>query len=153
MEAQRLKTRGRNPNPTTQAQSKRCFTLSTKTQNIIENVQLWRQFWVPFSSLFHKSGPRGPGPHPKVPTRHQHGPQGYPNGAQGRRNEAPRSPQSAQKPTNCTPCVSRWKPKVSQWRAKATQSAKETPQGHAKWPKHQKNMNKPPAAGCSPKAT
>ena len=54
----------------------------------------WRSFWVPFSSLFHKSGPRGPGPHPKVPTRHQHGPQGYPDGAQGCRNEAPRSPQS-----------------------------------------------------------
>ena len=38
MEAQRLKTRGRNPNPTAQAQSKCCFPLSTKTQNIIEHV-------------------------------------------------------------------------------------------------------------------
>ena len=92
----------------------------------------WRSFWVPFSSLFHKSGPRGPGPHPKVPTRHQHGPQGYPNGAQGCRNEAPRSPQSAQKPPNYTLCVSKWKPKVPQWSQKATQSAKETPQGPTK---------------------
>ena len=106
-----------------------------------------------FLSIFHKSGSRGPGPHPKVPTRHQHGPQGSPNGAQGCRNEAPRSPQSAQKPPNYTPCVSKWKPKVPQWRQKATQSAKETPQGLAKCHKDLKNMFKPPAAGCSPKAT
>ena len=58
-----------------------------------------RSFFVPFWSLFHKSGPRGPGPHPKVPTRHQHGPQGYTNGAQGCRNEAPRSPQSGENPS------------------------------------------------------
>ena len=31
MEAQRLKTRGPNPNPTTQAQSKQCFPLFTET--------------------------------------------------------------------------------------------------------------------------
>ncbi len=36
MEAQTLKTRGPNPNPTAQAQSKRCLPLSTKTQNIIK---------------------------------------------------------------------------------------------------------------------
>ena len=35
MEVQRMKTRGPNPNPTAQAQSKRCLPLSTKTQNII----------------------------------------------------------------------------------------------------------------------
>ena len=39
-EAQRVKTRGPNPNPTAQAQSKRCLPLSTKTQNIIENVSI-----------------------------------------------------------------------------------------------------------------
>ena len=31
-----MKTRGPNPNPTAQAQSKRCLPLSTKTQNIIK---------------------------------------------------------------------------------------------------------------------
>ena len=36
VEAQRVKTRGPNPNPTTQAQSKRCLPLFTKTQNIIK---------------------------------------------------------------------------------------------------------------------
>jgi hypothetical protein len=38
MDAQRVKTRGPNPNPTAQAQSKRCLPLFTQTQNIIENV-------------------------------------------------------------------------------------------------------------------
>ena len=99
-----------------------------------------RSFFVLFCTLFHESGPRGPGPHPKVPTRHQHGPQGYPNGAQGCPNEAPRSPPSAQTPLNYTPCVSKWKPKVPQWSQKATQSPKETtrpckvPQRHPQVP-------------------
>ncbi len=156
MEAQRVKTRGPNPNPTAQAQSKRCLPLSTKTQNIIKILPAWLPnpiCFVSFWTLFHKNGSRGPGPHPKVPTRHQHGPQGYPNGAQGCRNEAPRSPQSAQKTANYTPCVSKWKPKVPQWSPKATQSANETPQGPAKCHKDQKDIYKPPAAGCSPKAT
>ena len=87
-----------------------------------------RPFWLPFWSLVHKSGPRGPGPHPKVPTGHQHGPRGYPNGTQGCRNKAPSSPQSGQKTPNYTPRVSKWKAKVPQWSPKA----KETPQGPAK---------------------
>jgi hypothetical protein len=93
VEAQRVKTRGPNPNPTTQAQSKRCLPLFTKAQNLIKilpaglpNPMLFWYLFRTFSLL--------------VPTRHQHGPQGYPNGAQGCRNEAPRSPQSAQKPPN-----------------------------------------------------
>ena len=36
VEAQRVKTRGPNPNPTTQAQSKRCLPLFTKTQKLIK---------------------------------------------------------------------------------------------------------------------
>ena len=36
---------------------------------------------------------------------------------------------------------------------KAAQSAKETPQGFAECHKDPKNIYKPPAAGCSPKAT
>ena len=35
-----MKTKGPNPNPTAQAQSKHCFPLSTKTQNIIEFVSI-----------------------------------------------------------------------------------------------------------------
>ena len=109
-------------------------------------------------SIFHKSGSRGPGPHPKVPTRHQHGPQGYqkgaqgyPKGAQGCRNEAPRSPQSAKKAPNYTPCVSKWKPKVPQWSQKNTQSAKQTPQGLSKYhedPKIKKTCTYRPRPGA-----
>jgi hypothetical protein len=55
VEAQSVKTRGPNPNPTTQAQSKRCLPLSTKTQNIIKILPAWlpnpiifRAFLKPF---------------------------------------------------------------------------------------------------------
>ena len=92
-----MKTRGPNPNPTAQAQSKRCLPLSTKTQNIIDFVSISTTILDDFFEHFYKSGSRGPGPHPKVPTRHQHGPQGYPNGAQGCRNESqglPKVPKS-----------------------------------------------------------
>ena len=69
VEAQRVKTRGPNPNPTTQAQSKRCLPLFTKAQNLIKilpaglpnQMFVWYLF-QDFSLL--------------VPTRHQHGPQG-----------------------------------------------------------------------------
>ena len=125
VEAQRVKTRGPNPNPTAPAQSKRCLSRFAKTQNIIKilsagllNPMLFWYFFRAFSLL--------------VPARHQHGPQGYPNGVQGCRNEVPRSPQSAAKPPNYTPCASKLKPRVPQWSQKATQSAKETPQGPAK---------------------
>jgi hypothetical protein len=47
-DAQRVKTRGSNPNPTAQAQSKRCLPLSTKTQNIIKK----RPAWLPNPILF-----------------------------------------------------------------------------------------------------
>ena len=125
MDAQRVKTRGPNPNPTAQAQSKRCLPLFTKTQNIIKILPAGLPNPILFWSLFQAFSLL-------VPTRHQHGPQGYPNGAPGCRNEAPRSPQSAQKPPNYTPCFSKWKPKVPQWSQQNTQSAKETPQGLAK---------------------
>ena len=35
-DAQRVQTRGPNPNPTTQAQSKRCLPLSTKSKNMMK---------------------------------------------------------------------------------------------------------------------
>ena len=120
-----MRTRGPNPNPTAQAQSKRCLPLFTKNskyhQNTARRAPQSDASLVPFSSLFLTGV-----------TRHQHGPQGYPNRAQGCRNEAPRSPQSAQKTPDCTPCVSKWIPQVPQWIPKATRSAKDTPQGPAK---------------------
>ena len=48
----------------------------------------FRSFLVPFSSLFPKSGQRGPGPRPKVLKVHQNGAQRCPNGAQGCQNGA-----------------------------------------------------------------
>ena len=52
MEAQRVTTRGPNPNPTAQAQSKRCLPLSTKTQKIIENALLRAPIFSVFRYLF-----------------------------------------------------------------------------------------------------
>ena len=97
----------------------------------------FRSFSLPFSSLFPKSGHRGPGPHPKVLKRHPNGPQGCPNGAQGCHNGAPRSPQIHKKPPKCAPRVTKWtprchngaprSPKVLKRRPKAIQSATKTP--------------------------
>ena len=36
-----MKTRGPNPNPTAQAQSKHCFPLSTKTRHLTENFSIY----------------------------------------------------------------------------------------------------------------
>ena len=65
----------------------------------------WVPFGLPFWSLFHKSGPRGPGTHPKVPKRHLNGPQGCPNRAQGCPNGAPSFPKTAIKTPKSTPSV------------------------------------------------
>jgi hypothetical protein len=62
MDAQRVKTRGPNPNPTAQAQSKRCLPLFTQTQNIIENVfisgPIFYQFWYLFRNFCSKVAKR-----------------------------------------------------------------------------------------------
>ena len=52
----------------------------------------FRYLLVPFSSLFPKSGQRGPGPRPKVLKVHQNGAQGCPNGAPGCQNGTQRYP-------------------------------------------------------------
>ena len=52
MDAQNMKTRGQNPNPTTQAQSKRCLPPSTKTQNIKENAVLGAPVFTVFCYFF-----------------------------------------------------------------------------------------------------
>ena len=125
MEAQRLKTRGPNPHPTAQAQSKRCLPLSTKTQKMIEIVFILASTLGAFCMPFPQKWPEGSRATPqsahKTPTWTPRVPKW-----------SPRVPQSAQKTPNCTPCVLKWKPKVPQWIPKATQSAKETPQGRAK---------------------
>ena len=124
-EAQRVKTRGPNPNPTAQAQSKRCLPLSTKTQNIIENVSIsasilggflkhFPQKWLEGSRATPQSAHKTPTWTPRVP------------------KWRPRVPQSAQKTPNYASGVSKWKAKVPQWSPKASQSAKETQQGPAK---------------------
>jgi len=124
-EAQRVKTRGPNPNPTAQAQSKRCLPLSTKTQNITENVSILASISGAFLEPFPQKWPEGSRATPqsahKTPTWTPRVPKW-----------SPRVPQSAQKTPNYTSGVSKWKPKVPQWSPKATQSAKETPQGPAK---------------------
>ena len=47
-----MKTRGPNPNPTAQAQSKRCLPLFTKTQNLIENALFRAPIFSGFCHLF-----------------------------------------------------------------------------------------------------
>ena len=59
MEAQRVKTRGPNPNPTAQAQSERCLPLSTKTQNIIGNVPNFASILGVFLEPFPQKWPEG----------------------------------------------------------------------------------------------
>ena len=56
-------------------------------------------YWVPFSRLSPTSGPRAPGPRPKVGKRYEHGPKGCPNVAQGCPNGTPRSHKTATHPT------------------------------------------------------
>ena len=141
-----MKTRGPNPNPTAQAQSKRCFPLSTKTRNLIENIFISASILGAFLKPFPQKWPEGSRATPQ--SAHK-----TPSWAPRVPKWSPRVPQSAQKTPNYSSRVSKWKPKVPQWSQKATQSAKETPQGLAKCHEDQKNIYKPPAAGCSPKAT
>ena len=72
MEVQRLKTRGPNPNPTAQAQSKRCLPLSTKTQNIIKEVSICAfisdAFLKPFPQKWHEGSRVTPQSAHKTPT-------------------------------------------------------------------------------------
>ena len=79
-----MKTRGPNPNPTAQAQSKRCLPLSTKTQNIIEDVSILAVILGAFFKPF---------------------PQKWPEGSRA-------TPQSAHKTPTWTPRVPKWSPRV-----------------------------------------
>ena len=69
-----MKTRGPNPNPTAQAQSKRCLPLSTKTQNVIENVSILASILGAFLEPFPQKWPEGSRAIPqsanKTPNRH-----------------------------------------------------------------------------------
>ena len=84
MDGQNLKTRGRNPNPTAQAQSKHCLPLSTETQNIIGNVSLLASILGAFFKAF---------------------PQKWREGSRT-------TPQSAHKTPTWTPRVPKWSPRV-----------------------------------------
>ena len=77
-----------------------------------------RPFWVPFWSLFHKSGPRAPGPHPKVLASTNMDPKGTQMEPKG-------APKDSQLYLRCVKMEPQWNPK-------ATQSTKGTPQGPAK---------------------
>ena len=83
-DAQRVKTRGPNPNPTAQAQSKRCLPLSTKTQNIIEFVLILTSILGDFFEYF---------------------PQKWLKGSRA-------TPKSAYKTPTWTPRVPKWSPRV-----------------------------------------
>ena len=84
MEAQRVKTRGSNPNPTAQAQSKRCLPLTTKTQKIIEFVSISASMLGAFF---------------------EHFPQKWHEGSRA-------TPKSAHKTPPWTPRVPKWSPRV-----------------------------------------
>ena len=79
-----MKTRGPNPNPTAQAQSKRCLPLSTKTQNLIEFVLILAFF---LGALF------------------EHFPQKWHEGSRA-------TPNSAHKTPPWTPRVPKWTPRL-----------------------------------------
>ena len=120
-----MKSRGPNPNPTAQAQSKRCLPLSTKTQNIIDNIYIFESIVGVFLEPFPQKWPEGSR---ATPLKSHKTPTWIPTVPKW----SPRVPQSTQKTHNYTSRVSKWKPKVPQWNPKGTQRAKETPQGFAK---------------------
>ena len=127
-----MKTRGRNPNPTAQAQSKHCFPLSTKTRHLIENVSLLVSilgaFLTPFPQKWIEGSRATPHSAHKTPTWTPR----VPKWSQGCRHEVPRFPPKCPKDSQLYPICVKMDAQVSQWSPKATQSAKETPQGPAK---------------------
>ena len=127
MEAQRVKTRGPYPNPTAQAQSKRCLPLFTQTQNIIENVFI-------SGSIFYQSGyfllfvapklPKGSRARPKVVKSDENRPQLGPSGPQGCPNGAQVGPRGTQMEPQAPPKYRKTYPKPFQ---SATWTPKRTP--------------------------
>ena len=100
METQRVKTRGPNPNPTTQAQSKRCLPLSTKTQNIIKILPAWlpnpiifRAFLEPFLQVWLEGSRATPQSAHKTPTWTPRVPM-EPKGAEMKPQGLPKVPKS-----------------------------------------------------------
>ena len=135
VDAQRVKTRGPNPNPTAQAQSKRCLPLFTKTQKIIKmhpsglpNPIIFCTFFEPFPwKCLKDSGPR-----PKVPKRPQHAIPRSPKWRPGMPNWSPKVPKSTKKTQKCTPgCKNVGK--SATMKPQVTYHAKKAPRGHPKW--------------------
>ena len=135
MEAQRVKTRGPNPNPTAQAQSKRCLPLSTKTQNIIEDAilraSIFSDFVVSFRKFFTKSVQRGSGHAPKRQKVIKMDVQCCTNDTQGCQTGAPRSPK-VPKGHHHVLQIAKVSARVPQWSCKVMHNAKKTPRGHPK---------------------
>ena len=106
VDAQSVKTRGPNPNPTAQAQSKRCLPLSTKTQIIMKippaglpNPMLFGTFFEAFPGQCLKDS----GPRPKVLKRHENKVPRVPKWRPGVQNCSPEVPRSTKKTATCLP--------------------------------------------------
>ena len=101
-----MKTRGPNPNPTTQAQSKRCLSLSTKTQNIIKILPAGLPnpiLFGTFFELFRRRCLKDPRPCPKAQKRYQDGGQRVPKWRPEGPNWSPEVPRSTKKTPTCIP--------------------------------------------------
>ena len=122
-EAQRVKTRGPNPNPTAQAQSKRCLPLSTITQKIIGNVSILASILKCLCGAFSTKVARGVQGHtPKCPQDTNMDPKGTQMEPKG----APECPKDSQLYPMCVKMEA--------------QGATMDPQGH---PKCQRDTTRP----------
>ena len=144
-----------------QAQSKRCFPLSTKTQKNIEKVcilgPIFRHFWYLFRAFSQKcqKGSRATPQSAKSASKwNPRVPKWSPRVAKWN----PRDSQSPKKTTKCTPSVPNWRPKVPHKRTN-TQTHKptstQTHKPHRQTHTHTsfELQTQSPAAGCSPQAT
>ena len=121
MDAQRVKTRGPNPNPTAQAQSKRCLPLFTQTQILSKMLSFLVPFSInfgTFSYLLLQSCQKGPGLDPKWSKVTKIDPK-----------LAQVAPRGAQMEPKWAPGVPKWSPKLSQNTGKHIQSHFKVPLG------------------------
>ena len=101
-----MKTRGPNPNPTAQAQSKRCLPLSTKTQNIFKILPAGLPnpiLFGTFFEFFRRRCLKDPRPCPKVQKRHQDSRPRVAKWSPGMTNWSPEVPRSTKKTPTCAP--------------------------------------------------
>ena len=134
VDAQRAKLRGPNPNPTAQAQSKRCLPLSTKTQNIFKILPagLPNPICCTFFEFFRRRCLKDPRPCPKVQKRNQHGGPRVPKWHPGVPNWSPEFSPSTKKTPTCTPNSQNVGSSATLELQGHSQCPK-TPPGHPKW--------------------